>query len=406
MKDKLKIAFIGTNDYPIPAIYGGAIQTLVTALLDENEKVHNFDIDVYTVFAAELNKATKKYNFTHFIPIKNDIFSKSYLLLVRILRRITHNAVRYNSIYMKKIFGLMNNNNYDAIIFETTDKEVVQLPRKIKESSKIIYHIHADYLNNETDRICEIVDKVDYFVGVSNFIKYSLGKIATIDQNHIKVLKNAIDINDIYINNENEMLRTNIRKKYGFSDNDMVLMFCGRLSPEKGCLELIKAVNKLEHLDGIKLMIIGGDNFSSNKTTEYVNKLYKEANRQKNKIKFVGYVPHKNVRQYMLAADVGIVPSVCNESCSLTLMEYRSVKLPTIATNIGGIPEYCTPESTCLVKFDRLYIQNLADAIEEIYTDVERRNKMKKHAVMNLNEFGYVSYYKRFSEMIYQICKK
>ena len=55
MKEKLDIAFIGTPDYPIPAIRGGAIQTLVTALIDKNEENPKFNITIYTINDSELN---------------------------------------------------------------------------------------------------------------------------------------------------------------------------------------------------------------------------------------------------------------------------------------------------------------------------------------------------------------
>ena len=51
MKEKLDIAFIGTPDYPIPAIHGGAIQTLVTALIDKNEENPKFNITIYTIIS-------------------------------------------------------------------------------------------------------------------------------------------------------------------------------------------------------------------------------------------------------------------------------------------------------------------------------------------------------------------
>lgn len=46
----LKVAFIGDVLFPIPDIKGGAISTLVTGIINENEKHPELDI---TVFSAD-----------------------------------------------------------------------------------------------------------------------------------------------------------------------------------------------------------------------------------------------------------------------------------------------------------------------------------------------------------------
>lgn len=44
MEKKLKIAFIISDEgLPVPAVFGGAIETLVTLLKEENEKAQKFE---------------------------------------------------------------------------------------------------------------------------------------------------------------------------------------------------------------------------------------------------------------------------------------------------------------------------------------------------------------------------
>ena len=81
------------------------------------------------------------------------------------------------------------------------------------------------------------------------------------------------------------------------SENDFVVLFCGRLSKEKGCLELIKAV---ERVPDVKLLIVGGENFSSNARTEYVECLYNEAEKIKDRIVFTGHIKHSEVIRYYI----------------------------------------------------------------------------------------------------------
>ena len=48
-----------------------------------------------------------------------------------------------------------------------------------------------------------------------------------------------------------------LREKNGISQDDFVFIFCGRISPEKGALELAKAFNKLHDKNKVKLLLVG-----------------------------------------------------------------------------------------------------------------------------------------------------
>lgn len=400
---KIKIAFIGTNDHPIPAVKGGAIQTLVTALLDQNEQKQIFNFDVYTRYFPEAKTASVKYQSSNFIFIKSSLYAKCHLFFVRALRRITHNRVKYSSIYMRKIIPFLRKNEYDFLIFETTDKEVIQIPEDVKNKSKVLFHVHADYLNDQVDRFKQVVDNTDCFLGVSDFISKKLRESRYISEDKVLTFKNAIDLQSVSDIDKNNAVRKSIRQKLGIIESDVIVVFCGRLSPEKGCLELIKAMGKVHNA---KLLVLGGNDFSSNKRTSYVSKLYDAADKIAGKVLFTGYIPHDEVLDYMKAADIGVVPSVCNESCSLTLLEYRSIGLPTIASNLGGIPEYCTSSSTVLVNYDSDFETSIANAINELSLSVEERSSMGINATRNIEEFGYPAYYLRFCDMIEVLNKK
>ena len=69
-----KIAIVSTMNLPTPAVKGGAVETLTTHLIDENEIKHLFDIDLYTLYDHRID--TKKYKYTKIIEIKaNKIYT-------------------------------------------------------------------------------------------------------------------------------------------------------------------------------------------------------------------------------------------------------------------------------------------------------------------------------------------
>ena len=104
--------------------------------------------------------------------------------------------------------------------------------------------------------------------------------------------------------------------------------------------------------------------------------------------------------RYYNIADIAVVPSICNEAASLTLLEYRATGLPTIASKMGGIPEYCNKNTTLLVEYNESFIEGLAEAIQLLKCDDMLRDRMSEQATLDLEQFGYTSYYKNFVDII------
>ena len=66
-ENKMKVAIIAPQGLPVPPVKGGAIETLIDIVLKENEKHHQLDIDVYTVYDQEAIKESKNYSNVNFI---------------------------------------------------------------------------------------------------------------------------------------------------------------------------------------------------------------------------------------------------------------------------------------------------------------------------------------------------
>ena len=78
-----KICFITQCALPIPTVKGGAVETLVEYLLDENEIDKNLKFTVYSIADKEAKKISKKYNI------------KSILLGAAIVGMIAFNIINY-----------------------------------------------------------------------------------------------------------------------------------------------------------------------------------------------------------------------------------------------------------------------------------------------------------------------
>ena len=393
----IKVAFIGTKNFPIPNIRGGAIETLVTGIIDENEKKNQLDLSVFTIESDGLDEYVKRYQHTRFFKIDSpNLWLRMKIFVWRALRRLTNYRIPYKDYFMMSVNRLLKQNHFDIIIYENEATDMMQAKRY--KGTKNLMHIHADYITADMPGVRWLCQHCDYVIGVSDFITNRMEKIPYLEGKG-RTLKNAIDLTS-FSEDINDEITTEFRESLGLSKDDIVVLYCGRLSKEKGCLELIKAVERVPH---VKLVVVGGDNFSSNKRTEYVEQLLAEAKTIGDRIVFTGHVNHSDVGKYYAAADIGVVPSICYEAASLNILEYRASGLPTIASRMGGIPEYCNDNTTLLVEYNNTFIENLAIAIQKLVDSKELRSRLSNSSHMGLKEYGYDAYFDNFVQLINEI---
>lgn len=118
-------------------------------------------------------------------------------------------------------------------------------------------------------------------------------------------------------------------------NDELTLMFHGRLSPEKGVDTLIQAFAKAG-LPNAKLIIAGsGDEL-------YVKELQEIAHKAgvASRITWMGHIT--DIHPLIEKADIGVCPSRARESFGLAVVEYMAHGKPVITTNNGAQPEYIT----------------------------------------------------------------
>lgn len=96
------------------------------------------------------------------------------------------------------------------------------------------------------------------------------------------------------------------------------------------------------------------------------------------RVDFVGFVEYRKVHEILLAHDIMVMPSL-REGFGVTALEAAAAGLPTIATNIGGIPEVVRDgEGGLLVPPND--IRALAEAIIWLSTHPGQRLEMGQNA--------------------------
>ncbi len=146
------------------------------------------------------------------------------------------------------------------------------------------------------------------------------------------------------------------------------LIYAGRLSEEKGILDLLKVTDKLSK--DIDLIILGSGPEES-KVQEIAKKLPN--------VHFLGYQSKENTIKLIRGSDVLIQPSIMEGGTSSTLLESMVCKTPIIATSVGGNKETIVHMKTAYVvrQNSPSYI---LDAIDELFNNPEKRKTLSDNA--------------------------
>lgn len=111
-----------------------------------------------------------------------------------------------------------------------------------------------------------------------------------------------------------------------------ILLFVGRLIPEKGLMHLIRAMPRvLERRLDVRLVLVGDGT-----EKPMLAGLTRALNLERN-VSFVGERAHEDVIQFMRASDVFVLPSL-KEPFGIVLVEAMSCGLPIVASRTMGIP--------------------------------------------------------------------
>ena len=146
------------------------------------------------------------------------------------------------------------------------------------------------------------------------------------------------------------------------------LIYAGRLSEEKGILDLLEISKKIpKDMD----LIIIGSGPEELKVKEIVKKFPN--------IHFLGYQSKKNTIKLIRGSDILIQPSLMEGGTSSTLLEAMACKTPIIATSVDGNKETIIPMKTAYVVTPKHSLEIL-DAIMYLFDNPEKQKILSENA--------------------------
>jgi len=156
-------------------------------------------------------------------------------------------------------------------------------------------------------------DKINYIITPSEFYRTKFIEDG-VNENKIQAIHNSIEMNDYNVETKDE----------GYA------LYFGRLSKEKGILNLINAFTRCNNG---KLYIAG-----EGPEKENIENIIKQNNLEE-RIKLLGFLNKEQMTDITRKCKFVVVPSTWYENCPYSILETLAIGKPVIGANIGGIPE-------------------------------------------------------------------
>lgn len=376
---KLTILTADSNGaYPVPAVKGGAVSTLIEHLVQENELQKSVDLRVISFFDSDAFEKSGEYKNTQFIWVKRNF-------VVRILDKMIYWIVKTffpkkKPLSYKTIASLLHyivfakyflRNDNSKLLIENNIPLSLILKNK-HHRQPYYYHLHNVPRTSAMSK--EVLRAADGYLCVSKYVGQQINQqnssIGPIASNKIKILRNCID-EDVFNLQKNTSQLMKIRIKYHLKISDKILIFAGRLSPEKGVDKLLESLRYIRNVDSVKVLVIGSYAHGTNSDqSEYGQTLRQLAKQWPNKVIFTGYVPQSQMKAYYQIADIAVLPSVWEEPAGLTMLEAMACGTPVVTTDSGGIPEYVSDGAVVLERNSNLP-RNIAMAVNRLFENTE-----------------------------------
>jgi glycosyltransferase involved in cell wall biosynthesis len=132
-----------------------------------------------------------------------------------------------------------------------------------------------------------------------------------------------------------------IRTQIGIPADAVVMLYVGRLVPQKGVVEAAEAFH-LAGVPGAHMLVVGDLDIRWNRNEPYLERLKDVAANAKGSIHIAGKVIQKDLPAWYAAADAVIVPSIGWEGLPLVVTEALAMGRPVVASERGGTWELLT----------------------------------------------------------------
>lgn len=283
---------------------------------------------------------------------------------------------------------------YDIMIAHDWLSAISGITIKKELGLPFAFHVHSTEKGRTLGNGSEVVSNIelrggraaDLIVTVSYAMKDELMKLG-FPKDKIQVCYNGVDPQKYDPKTVNAEQIKKVRALYGIKDDELMILFIGRLVGVKGVDRLIMAMSHvLQKIPNAKLVIVGlGD------LQDYLVNLVRTM-RLHNSVKFrFEFVPEEERILHYAACDIAVFPSLY-EPFGIVVLEAMSLERPVVvgAAGVSGMREIVIPhgEEQCGFHVNPSNPADIAWGIVSTLENSEKREWLGKNGRQRvLNEF-------------------
>lgn len=388
--EKPRVLLVPPPDLPVPAVQGGAVETLVTHLIRENERQGRLDLLCASIPTPEARAAAEGLQHTKMLYVPRPHGHRRYWPMV-FVERCFGVAAPYDPWYQKVQLSLaLELPPPDLIVAEGGNLTQCSAISRMFGRRRCLAHLHGQTAGSPAmDNIYGGV------LALSAFIRDDYLKTSALDPRRAYILPNCVDTGRFTPGPAPDGLRAGL----GFAETDFIVLFCGRLEPDKGIHKLLEAMAAVPE-SRIKLLIVGSPFFGRTQQSAFLRKLEQQARALGDRVQFTGYIPNESLPQYYRLADLVCVPTMVEEAAGLVAVEAMACGRPVLATRSGGMPEYLAGSEAVLVDRSDDVIGQLAWAIRMLAEHPALCAQMGAAGARRAQAFSVEAFYEEFVRIV------
>ncbi len=372
-----------------PSLVGGA-EVAVKEITDRipSDGTEGVEFDMVTLYAGtsrferigniNVYRVGPKISITgNTVPAISYLIKFQYVALAFFKSLLLHRRHKYDFIWSI----MASFNGFSALFFKLVHPKIPFLltlqegdsVEHIKKSLGIMYPLYL-----------KIFKKADYIQTISQFLEdYGRKMGATCPS---VVIPNGVNFKFFSTKPTQSQIKA-LFHELDLDPFDTILITTSRLVQKNGVGDIIDALCHFPSnpLGEVKLLVLG---------TGPLEKLLKEKTsllKLEKRVKFPGFVPHRDIPLYLHASHIFIRPSL-SEGMGNSFIEAMAAGLPVIGTRIGGIPDFLVDRRTGLF-CEVGNAESIAEKIDLLMKDKELRESIIKNAcemVKNRYDWGLI----------------
>ena len=184
------------------------------------------------------------------------------------------------------------------------------------------------YFKNDIG-ILKMLRVADKIIAVTKFSENTISEKIGIPKSKVTCIYNGISLNN-NARYHTHIQTKKIKTKFGFYDNERLILFVGRVNNDKGIDKLIQAFKNLHvRFSYLRLVVVGNGDYEN--VQPICSPLF-------SRVTFTGILSIDEINELYQIAEIGVVPSEYDQ-CSYVALEMMKHALPVVISDVPGLNE-------------------------------------------------------------------